>query len=281
MEILSKYFLLFLQYDRFLNFLQKVTTTPIYMFHFILFNSPLFYTIINNTFDWNSFLFSYIGCGIVQGGVINAYLYYLSDVLFHGKQLDIEKWKKTVFYDLVIYNGDSTYIYTLGSMAYMSLKTVPVSIRWTLEYPDTNAIFLQLCMLFVLHDFFFYGIHYYVHKIQYLRMQHLKWHHDCPFDIGSSRCAIATEGFEGLLRDIYSAVIPTYIISYCGLPFYGYNWLFYYSVYSFWAMYIHTGVNVYHKLHHSVNSSRNYGLYYLSDAILGTLDLREKSGHNE
>jgi sterol desaturase/sphingolipid hydroxylase (fatty acid hydroxylase superfamily) len=213
---------------------------------------------------------------MIQGGVINAYLYHLSDILFYGKPLDIEKWKKTQFYELVIYNGDSTYMYTLGGMAYMSLKTFPECIRWTLEFPGMTPVLLQLFLLFIMHDFFFYGIHYYVHKLPKYRVLHLKWHHECPFDVGSSRCALATEGYEGLLRDLYSATIPTYIISFCGYPFYGYIWIFYYSIYSFWAMYVHTGVNVYHNLHHSINSSRNYGLYYISDYVFGTLDCREK-----
>jgi sterol desaturase/sphingolipid hydroxylase (fatty acid hydroxylase superfamily) len=213
---------------------------------------------------------------MIQGGVINAYSYHLSDILFYGKPLDIEKWKKTQFYELVIYNGDSTYMYTLGGMAYMSLKTFPECIRWTLEFPGMTPVLLQLFLLFIMHDFFFYGIHYYVHKLPKYRVLHLKWHHECPFDVGSSRCALATEGYEGLLRDLYSATIPTYIISFCGYPFYGYIWIFYYSIYSFWAMYVHTGVNVYHNLHHSINSSRNYGLYYISDYVFGTLDCREK-----
>ncbi len=275
MDIIDKYFLLFLRYERFSQFSKKLITTPPYIGNFIILNTPLIYTIVNKTFDWNTFLFSYIGCGIIQGGIINAYLYYISDVFFYGKPLDIEKWKKTEFYELVIYNGDSTYIYGLGAMAYSSLKILPTGIRWTLEYTNIHSMIIQLFLLFILHDFFFYFIHYYVHKFKYFRIQHLKWHHECPFDIGSSRCAIATEGFEGLLRDIYSATLPTYIISYCGLPFYGYNWILYYSLYSLWAMYIHTGVNVYHRLHHNANSRNNYGLYYISDYVFGTLDLKE------
>lgn len=265
----------FLRYERLSNFINSVFITSEYLAHFILVNSPVLYTIHNNNFNINTFLFSYLVCGIFQG-VINSVLYYVSDILFFGKPIDVGEWKKTVFYNLVVYNTDATYLYVIGAMSYTSLTVIPNPIKWTLVYPGYKTMMLQLFYLFILHDMFFTFIHYWVHKIKYYRLNHLKWHHECPFHIGSSRCAIATEGVEGLLRDLYSATIPTYIISYFSSPFYGYTWLVYYSVYSFWAMYIHTGVNLYHKLHHTKNSNRNYGLYYISDYIMGTLELKEK-----
>lgn len=265
----------FLRPTRILTCVRTIFTTPEYIMHFLLFNSPVIYTLYNNTFDTSIFLFSYLGCGILQG-TINSILYHISDIVFYGKEIDIQKWKNTIFYDLVIYNSDSTYLYSLGAIAYSSFTIVPKKMQWTLIFPGYSKIFLQLFYLFILHDVFFTFIHYLVHKIKKFRTLHLKWHHECPFDIGTSRCSVATEGFEGLLRDIYSAVIPTYIIGLFTGGFYGYSWIFYYSVYSFWAMYIHTGVNLYHQLHHTENSSRNYGLYYMSDYILGTLDLESK-----
>jgi hypothetical protein len=265
----------FLKYERLMNFKDSLFSQPMYMSHFALFNIPLFYTIYNNTFDIYVFAFSYFTCGILQG-VINSILYYVSDILFFGKPINTDEWKATKFYDLVVYNTDATYLYVIGSMAYSSMTVIPEKMQWTLVYPGFTISILQLLQLCVLHDIFFTFIHYTVHKIESLRISHLKWHHECPFHIGSSRCAIATEGIEGLFRDLYSATIPTYIISFFGQPFYGYNWLLYYSVYSFWAMYIHTGVNVYHKLHHMENSRRNFGLYYISDYVLGTLVLNDK-----
>jgi len=262
----------FLTIERLSNFNNKLLTTTEYFTHFLLVNSPLIYTIYTNQFNTQIFLFSYFLCGFFQG-FINTVLYYISDILFFGKLVDVNEWKKTKFYEIVVYNTDATYLYVIGAMAYTSYTVVPKSLQWTLEYPGYTISSLQLIYLFFLHDIFFYIIHFGVHKIRCLRIPHLKWHHECPFEIGNSRCAIATEGSEGLLRDLYSATIPTYIISYFHGPFYGYNWILYYSFYSFWAMYIHTGKNKYHLIHHSNNSFSNYGLYYLSDFLMGTLKL--------
>ena len=265
----------FLRLERLTDFKNILLKTPEYLFHFLIVNSPIAYTLYNNTFNINIFCVAYLGCGILQG-IINSILYYVSDILFFGKQIDINLWKKTNFYNLSVYNTDATYLYVIGAMAYTSLTIVPESMRWTISYPGYWIILLQIFNLFILHDVFFTFIHYFVHKIKYFRIPHLKWHHDCPFDIGSSRCATATEGIEGLFRDLYSAFIPTYIISYCGIPFSCYTWIIYYSLYSFWAMYIHTGVNIYHKIHHSANYNLNYGIYYITDYLIGTLVLTEK-----
>lgn len=275
MNIISNIIPNFLKYETIKNFVNTMFSHNVYILHFVVFNSPLIYTIYNNTFNLNIFIFSYLGCGLFQG-IINTFLYYISDICFFGKIIDVEEWKKTNFYNLVIYNTTSTYLYILGSSAYISLTTVPEYMRWKLIKPSTNQLLLQFSLLIILHDIFFTLIHYIIHRVKYLRLNHLKWHHECPFNIGNSRCAIATEGVEGLIRDLYSAIIPTYIIGMCGIPFYGYIWILYYSLYSFWAMYIHTGVNIYHNLHHTSNSSRNYGLYYICDYFLGTLDLKCK-----
>ena len=98
--------------------------------------------------------------------------------------------------------------------------------------------------------FFFALVHYILHKVRFLRSSHFKFHHDCSFKVGSSRCAIASEGGEALFRYLLSATVPTYIIGLLSFNFYGYLLVLYYSAYSFWAMYVHTGVNTYHALHH-------------------------------
>jgi len=264
----------FLSYERILNFKNNLIKEPMYLLHFILFNSPVLYQIYKNKFEMKIFIFSYLIGGIFQG-FINTFLYYLSDKYFFGKEIDIKKWSSTSFYNLVIYNTDSLYLYVLGSMVYISLSILPESIKWTLKYPGLENCIYQFLYLFLLHDILFTIIHYTVHKITYLRTSHIKLHHECPFEIGSSRCAIATEGVEGLIRDLYSATIPTYIIGILGIGnFYAYTWILYYSLYSFWAMYIHTGVNNYHKIHHLNNSSSNYGLYYITDYLIGTLKLK-------
>jgi len=263
----------FLTKNRLHIFFNVLLSTPMYFIHFIIFNSPLFYTIYNKQFNINIFIFSYLICGIFQG-IINTLLYYISDVLFFNKFIDISKWKKTIFYDIIIYNTDSTYLYILGSIVYLSLLIIPKSIQWTLVHPRYNIIIIQLFLLFIVHDLIFYLIHYNIHKINYLKILHIKLHHDCPFDIISSRCALATDGFEGLIRDLYSISIATYIISFFIHNFYAYNWLLYYTFYSFWSMYLHTGVNIYHKIHHISDFNSNYGLYYISDYIMGTINLK-------
>ena len=114
-------------------------------------------------------------------------------------------------------------------------------------------------------SFFFALVLYILHKVSFLRLPHFKFHHDCSFEVGSSRCAIASEGGEALFRDLLSATVPTYIIGLLSFNFYGYLWVLYCSFYSFWAMYVHTGVHRYHALHHGIKPHRNYGLYYITD----------------
>jgi len=275
MEFISKIIPGFLQPERLSNFSHKLVTDFEYLFFFIFINTPLAYTIYNNTFDMRIFLITYIGFGIGQG-VINAFLYYVSDVCFFGKKVDMDVYKKTIFYNFITENLDSVYFYVLGATTYTALTIVPESIRWTLDFPGYNMMFLQILCVALLHDVFFTIIHYVVHKIPYLRLPHMKIHHDCPFDIVNSRCAVSAIGAEALLRDLYSAVLPTYIVSYFGMPFYAPSWILYYSVYSLWAMYVHSGVNAYHRIHHSKTPNLNYGLYYLSDYLLGTLVLEDK-----
>jgi sterol desaturase/sphingolipid hydroxylase (fatty acid hydroxylase superfamily) len=241
----------------------------------LVFNSPLVYSFYINTFDWYTIAYAYLFCGLFQGA-INGGLYYVSDVCFAGKDINTDEWKKNTLYKTIMLNTDSTYIYILGAASYISLTSVPQSMQWTFVFPGYAEVAIQLSGLFILHDILFTLIHYIVHKVGSLRKDHLKWHHECPLEVGSSRCAVAATGVEALARDLYSAIIPTYIIGLCGLPFYAHLWVPYYSIYSLWAMYIHTGLNTYHRLHHTKNSNRNYGLYYITDYALGTLELNEK-----
>lgn len=241
----------------------------------LLFNSPLAYSLYTNTLDPYMVAYSYLFCGLFQGAVIGC-LYYVSDVFFAGRDINTEEWKKNPLYKTIMLNTDSTYIYILGAASYNSLTAVPQSMQWTFVFPGYKELALQVAGVVILHDILFTFIHYVVHKVGHLRKDHLKWHHECPLEVGSSRCALAATGVEALARDLYSAIIPTYILGACGLPFYAPLWVPYYSAYSLWAMYIHTGLNTYHRLHHTKNSNRNYGLYYLTDYVLGTLELRDK-----
>jgi sterol desaturase/sphingolipid hydroxylase (fatty acid hydroxylase superfamily) len=168
------------------------------------------------------------------------------------------------------------YYYIIGATAYTCLTVVPKSIRWTLDFPGYNVMFLQILLTTIIHDFFFALVHYIIHKVPKLRISHLKIHHECPFDIVNSRCVLASNGAEAVFRDLYTVVLPTFIIGYFGMPYYVYTWLIYYSLYSFWAMYIHSGVNAYHRIHHSETPNLNYGLYYITDYLLGTLVLEDK-----
>ena len=263
MNIVRKILPSFLHPERLTNFAQNMLNEPTRMMTFCMLNSPLVYTIYNNTFETRTFLISYLACGLFQGVVI-TFLYYISDVFFFGKMIDVEAWKKTIFYDIIIYNIDSIYLYVLGATVYTSLTVVPQSMRWSLVFPGYGAMGIQFVSMFILHDIFFTVVHYVVHKVPFFRMTHLKIHHDCPFNIANSRCAVSAHGLEAVVRDLYTLVLPTYIIGYFGMPIYIYSWFIYYSLYSLWAMYIHSGVNEYHRIHHSETPNLNYGFWYLS-----------------
>jgi len=243
----------------------------------ILLNLPTIYTLCSNRFDAHIFVFSYFLCGIFQG-CINSGLYYISDIAFSGKVIDEDEWKKNRFYDNVIYNTDTTYFYALGSMAYFSCVVVPDTLRWSFDFPGYASVAIQFFYVILFHDLFFTTMHYGVHKIPPLRTVHIKMHNECPFRIAGGRCAIATESFEGIFLDLYSATFATYIIGYLFQPFYGYLWIPYYSAYSFWSMYIHTGKNKYHLIHHTTTPYSNYGLYYFTDYLIGTLDITSGGG---
>ena len=264
----------FLTRDRLSTFFQTAISRQNYIGLFVILNTPLLYTIYNNTFDLYTVIFCYLYCGIFQG-IINTFLYKVSDVFFHGKPIDMEAWKATRFYKHVIFNTDSVYLYILGATTYMALTVLPESIKWTYAPIGYTEIIAQLGIVAVLHDVLFTLFHYIIHKVPSLRVKHLKYHHDCPLELGSSRCTVASDGIEALVRDLYSSFIPTLIIGCFGMPFNSYLWVPYYSFYSLWAMYVHTGVNKYHRLHHTTNSSRNYGLYYITDYLVGTLDLTD------
>jgi len=265
----------FLTGERLSNWVVNAITQKEYLGMFLLLNSPVFYTLYNNTFDINIFMFSYLFCGIFQG-IINSGLYHVSDALFHGKSVNVTEWKATRFYENVIFNTDSVYLYIMGATVYTALSVVPDSLKWTFAPFQYSDSLIQLATLAVLHDILFTSIHFIIHKVPFLRAKHISYHHDCPFEVGSSRCTVASEGLEALIRDLYSSVLPAYIMSYCGMPFNAYLWLPYYTLYSFWAMYVHTGANKYHALHHTKNSNRNYGLYYLTDYVMGTLQLKDE-----
>jgi sterol desaturase/sphingolipid hydroxylase (fatty acid hydroxylase superfamily) len=275
MNFISKLVPGFLQKERLSNFSHEVMNEYGFLSFFLVFNTPLAYTIYNSTFDIRKFLTAYVVCGIGQG-FINTGLYFVSDLLFFGKKVDTDALKKTVFYEYISLNLDTIYLYLLGATTYTALTVVPQSIRWTMDFPGYKQMVFQIVCVAILNDVFFSLIHYVIHKIPYLRISHMKLHHDCPFDIANSRCAVSATGVEALVRDLYSAILPTYIVGYFGMPFYVYSWLLYYSIYSFWAMYVHSGVNVYHRIHHSKTPNLNYGLYYITDYFMGTLVLEEK-----
>ena len=239
----------------------------------LLLNSPLLYHIYTNQIDYTIFIYSYIGCGLVQGS-INHHLYQLSDILFFGKPIDLKLWKSNPFYELATFNAQISYANTIGCNVYNALTIMPKPVQWTIMFPGWTIIVKQVAAVALLHDFFFTMSHIIIHKIPYLRTPHMKLHHDCPFNIGSSRCAVAGDSSEVAVRDLYSLFVSCYLCYYfTGSPFYAYLWMPYYSAYSFWAMYVHTGVNVYHGLHHGNRPNRNYGLYYVTDFLIGTLDL--------
>ena len=260
---------------RIFNYINIFLTDKYHFFGFILLNSPLLYSIYNKTFTYNAFMYSYLLCGVLQG-IVNNYLYTLSDYIFHKKSVDLKEWSIQSIYKQVTLVSDVTYLYGIGSMTYMSIVVIPEPYRWNFMYPGIFNIMKQLSMLIAIHDFIFYGVHYIVHKIPSLRHSHMKIHHECPFEIGSSRCALASNESEAFVRDLLSAIVSTYFIN-----FYAHIWILYYTFYSFWAMYLHTGANKYHLLHHSKKSMRNYGLYYLSDYVFNTLDYSENYSENK
>jgi len=252
-----------------------------FLFFTALFNSPLVYHLCTNQFDFHIFAFSYLGCGILQGS-INYQLYKLSDILFFGKPIDLKLWKSNPFYELSTFNAQISYANAIGYNVYNSLTIFPKPIQWTLDFPSWPIIAKELAVVFLLHDFFFTMSHIIIHKIPHLRTPHMKLHHDCPFHIGSSRCATAGDSSEVFVRDLYTLFLACHLSYYfTGTPFYAYLWIPYYSVYSFWAMYVHTGVNIYHGLHHGNRPNRNYGLYYVTDYLIGTLDLTAYESKSE
>jgi hypothetical protein len=94
MEFISKIIPGFLQPERLSNFSHNLVTDFDYLITFFILNTPLVYTIYNNIFDMRIFINAYIVCGIIQGIIISM-LYFTSDMLFFGKKIDIEAFKKT------------------------------------------------------------------------------------------------------------------------------------------------------------------------------------------
>ena len=259
----------FITPSRIINYINVLSTDRYHFWGFLLINSPLIYSIYNKSFTFNAFFYSYICCGLIQG-IINNYLYQISDYVL--TPLDKNAWVKSPFYKQTMLVADATYLYGVGSTVYLSTVVISEPYKWSFEYPGALSILKQFALLIIIHDFVFYGIHYVVHKIPSLRHDHMKKHHDCPLNIASSRCALSSNESEAFVRDLLSAIVGTYFIG-----FYGYLWMPYYTFYSFWAMYLHTGVNQYHKMHHSNRPMRNYGIYYLSDYLLNTLDYSNDS----
>jgi sterol desaturase/sphingolipid hydroxylase (fatty acid hydroxylase superfamily) len=250
------------------NVLVTVFKDPKRVLFFFIMVAPPFINL-----DIHKVIFSYLFCGVSQG-LINTALYSICDRCFFGKEIDIKQWSQTKMYKDVVFNTDATYIYVLGGFAYISVQFLPEPIRWSFDYPGYKNCLLQLLLIAIMHDIFFTIVHIVVHKVSFWRESHIKLHHDCPFEVGNSRCAIAAEAEEALVRDLLTALVPTYIVGALCSNFYGYLWVLYYSVYTFWAMYVHTGVNRYHALHHGIKPHRNYGLYYITDFFIGTLDLK-------
>lgn len=263
----------FLTRERLLKKVEHIKNDYEYAMNIIILNAPLMYTIYYSTFNINIFLFSYLCTGLLQG-CITSLLYKICDNLYSKKTTNFEKWKVTQFYDNVVLNFDSAYLYAIGSTVYGSLTIVPQSIKWELECISLYNFCIQFILLGLLHDIFFTFFHYIIHKIPILKKSHYELHHKCPIDIGSSRCTYSSSGLEALFRDLYTAFIPTYLMGYFGLKFNAYVWMPYYTLYTFWSLYIHTGQNVYHSLHHSSKSTRNYGIYYITDYVIGTLELK-------
>ena len=77
----------FLNLKRLQQFKNNVIGNTAYLGQFLICNTPLVYTIYNKTFNLQIFIFSYVGCGILQG-FINSILYYVSDIYFFGKRID-------------------------------------------------------------------------------------------------------------------------------------------------------------------------------------------------
>ena len=96
MDIITKFLPNFLHFDRLSSLCNYVLKRSDFLFVFCILNSPLVYTIYDNTFTMTNFTFSYLACGILQG-IINNALYYVSDVLFIGKSIDVDAWKGTKF----------------------------------------------------------------------------------------------------------------------------------------------------------------------------------------
>ncbi len=262
----------FLTVDRLSKKVEHIKNDYEYALNILILNTPLLYTLYYSTFDINIFLFSYLCTGLFQG-CITTLLYKVCDSLYSTKTTDFNEWKKTPFYNNVILNFDSAYLYAIGSSVYGSLMCLPSSIKWNIEKISLYDACIQLCILGLLHDIFFTFVHYIIHKVPILKESHFELHHKCPIHIGSSRCTYSSSGLEALFRDMYTAFIPTFVMGYFGLPFNAYIWMPYYTIYTFWSLYIHTGHNVYHNLHHSKKSTRNYGIYYITDYLIGTLEL--------
>lgn len=268
----------FLQKERILSVLTQISPTSIVIGASI--GAPILFQMYSGSLEYYTLAYCFLGCGFGQG-IINHYMYLISDNYLADGKIDMQEWKRTKYYDLATFNSDITYLYVLGSVTYTSFAAVPEVIRWTWIYPGVNSCLLQILLISVLHDLNFYAVHYLVHRVKPWRISHLELHHGCPLHIGSSRCAVSSDSVESLVRDLLTLVFATYTLKIININFYGHLWIAYYTLYSLWAFHSHTGNDIYHSLHHSNRPDRNYGLYGLSDYLAGTLDLKNYTTNTE
>jgi len=126
---------------------------PEYLFPVILLNLPVVYTLVTEQVDARMFAFSYVLCGIFQG-YINSGLYYISDIVFTGKVIDDDEWKKNRFYDNVIHNTDSTYLYALGRWRIFRVSSFPTPSGGRSYIPDIQS-FSYKCYIYSFYTTFF------------------------------------------------------------------------------------------------------------------------------
>jgi hypothetical protein len=122
----------FLTKERLSKKIDHINNDYEYGLNIFVLNIPLLYTIVYGTFDTNIFLFSYLFTGLFQG-CITSLFYKICDSLYSTKTTNFNEWKTTKFYDNVVLNFDSAYLYAVGSSVYGALTFVPSCIRWEIK----------------------------------------------------------------------------------------------------------------------------------------------------
>jgi hypothetical protein len=250
-----------------LRFIKQTIKNPKNVVTVLLLNYGLLYTLYNHTFDKDAFVFSYLYCGIGQG-FINAFLHAMLDYI-QGNHLDTSEWKQDKYIKYVDYSKGAAYMVAIPGLVYNSLTIMPR--LWSFDFPGWSAVLFQGTYSILFFDLIFYMVHYTIHKIPKFRIPHLKIHHGCDVKKYAGHCTIAGEPLESLIRDLLTVYIPTHCIP--GGIFYAWLWVPYYSMYSWWALYVHSGRNNYHTLHHTKHPDQNFGLFYLWDYLFRTLTL--------